>query len=214
MLPQTTPPPPTRDPWRSLWNSFLAGALLLLPLALSLAVLWWLFLRLTAWVPAAHQTPTNRLLALAALVVLVTFVGQVTRLVVGKRLHALGEALLGRIPLLGSVYLFFKEISHTMLGANKTVFDRVVLIEYPKDGVYALAFVTNEAEGEVQARTQARVVNVFVPTTPNPTSGFLLMVPADRVIPMEMTVAEGMKMVVSAGSIAPPWPPAAAAPAP
>ncbi|MFN3324868.1 MAG: DUF502 domain-containing protein [Bryobacteraceae bacterium] len=192
---------------RKLRNSFIAGLLVVLPLALSLAVLGWIFNRLTGWLPAAYQTPFNRLLALIFLLLVITVAGWVTRRVAGKRLHAGLDQVIARVPLLNRIYAFFREISLTLLGARKTVFNRVVLIEYPRAGIYAIAFVTNESAGEVQVKTGADVISVFLPTAPNPTSGFLLMVPRDRTIPLEMTVAEGMKLVVSGGALAPVYTP-------
>jgi uncharacterized membrane protein len=193
--------------WTKLRHSFLAGLLVLLPLALSLAVLWWIFKHLTGWLPFGYQTLPNRLLALAVLLLLIVSVGWMTRLLLGRQLLSFGESVIDRIPLLNRTYGFFKEVSHTLLGAKKSQFSRVVLVHYPKRGTFALGFVTSEAKGEVQAKTRSEVINVFVPTTPNPTSGFLLMVPQDEVIPLEMTVTEGMKLVISGGSIVPPFTP-------
>jgi len=117
------------------------------------------------------------------------------------------EGLILRIPVLNKIYGFAKDVSDTMLAGKKTVFERVVLVEYPRPGMYALGFVTNETEGEAQAKTKEPVISVFIPTTPNPTSGFLALVPRDNVIAMDMTVAEGMKFVISGGSVVPPYKP-------
>lgn len=191
--------------WVKVRRSFLAGLLVILPLALSLAVLLWIFNQLTGWLPFGYRTPLNRLLALAVLLGLIIFAGWMTRLILGRQLLSFGESVISRIPLLNRMYAFFKEVSHTLFGARKTEFSRVVLVNYPKQGTFALGFVTSEAKGEVQAKTRSEVINVFVPTTPNPTSGFLLMVPQDEVIPLEMSVAEGMKLVISGGSLVPPF---------
>jgi uncharacterized membrane protein len=191
--------------WQSVLASFSAGLLVLLPLVLSTLVLWWAFNVLTAWTPKSYQTLLNRLVALIALLAFITLIGWFTRLVIGKKVYTVGENLILQVPVVSRVYLFFKEVSHTLFG-GKASFDRVVLVEYPRPGVYALAFVTSHAEGEVQAKTRAQVVNVFIPTTPNPTSGFLLMVPRESVIPLEMSVADGMKLVISGGSVVPKYP--------
>jgi len=193
--------------WKKVRHSFLAGLLVLLPLALSLAVLWWLFKQVTGWLPFGYRTPLNRLLALAVLLGLIVCAGWMTRLILGRQLLSFGESVISRIPLLNRIYAFFKEVSHTLFGARRTDFSQVVLVNYPKQGTFALGFVTSEAKGEVQAKTRSEVINVFVPTTPNPTSGFLLMVPKDEVIPLEMTVTEGMKLVISGGSLVPPFKP-------
>lgn len=191
--------------WKKVRHSFLAGLLVLLPLALSLAVLWWLFKQVTGWLPFGYRTPLNRLLALSVLLGLIVCAGWMTRLILGRQLLSFGESVISRIPLLNRTYAFFKEVSHTLFGARRTDFSQVVLVNYPKQGTFALGFVTSEAKGEVQAKTRNEVINVFVPTTPNPTSGFLLMVPKDEVIPLEMTVTEGMKLVISGGSLVPPF---------
>jgi uncharacterized membrane protein len=92
------------------------------------------------------------------------------------------------------------------------MFQRVVLVEFPRPGIYSVGFVTSETGGEAQVKTAATVVNVFIPTTPNPTSGFLVLVPNEQVTPLEMSVAEGMKMVISGGAVVPPYPPPTPAP--
>jgi uncharacterized membrane protein len=120
---------------------------------------------------------------------------------------SLSEEIIGRVPVLNRTYGFMKEISHTLLSGRKTMFQRVVLVEFPRQGLYSIGFVTSETAGEAQAKTKEPVINVFVPTTPNPTSGFLVLVPVEKVISLEMSVGDGMKMVVSGGAVMPPWPP-------
>jgi uncharacterized membrane protein len=196
--------------WKNLRKSFFAGLLVVVPVAASIGILFWLFNTVTNWLLPAPLRGGEveflyRVAALLVFVVAVTVVGWVTRLMVGRRLVALAEKVLGRVPLLNRIYAFVKEVSHTLLAGQKTVFERVVLVEYPRPGVYAVGFVTSESEGEVQARTRESVINVFLPTTPNPTSGFLLMVPREQVIPLEMSVAEGMKLVISGGAVVPPY---------
>ena len=93
-----------------------------------------------------------------------------------------------------------------MLSGRKTMFQRVVLVEFPRPGVYSVGFVTSETGGEAQVKTKEQVVNVFVPTTPNPTSGFLVLVPREQLTELEMSVAEGMKLVISGGAVVPPFP--------
>jgi uncharacterized membrane protein len=210
-----------KETWTRLRNSFFAGLLVVVPLAASLGILWWLFNKLTGLLLPdylARRLPypefVARLLALMLFLALVTVLGWVARLVIGKRAITVADAIIGRIPLLNKIYAFVKDVSNTLLAGQKTVFDRVVLIEYPRPGVYAVGFVTSESEGEVQHKTANRVINVFLPTTPNPTSGFLLMVPRDQVIELRMSVAEGMKLVISGGSVVPPYLPLPPAPSP
>ncbi|MCG3148466.1 MAG: hypothetical protein PCFJNLEI_01910 [Verrucomicrobiae bacterium] len=198
-------------------NSFFAGLLVLVPVAASLAILIGFFTWLTDFM-LPHQLRTYleespypvflyRLVALCVALVVVTVVGWLMRLVVGRQVLLVMESLISRVPLLNKTYAFMKEISHTVLSGQKTMFQRVVLVEFPRAGIYSIGFVTSETGGEVQARTRETVLNVFVPTTPNPTSGYLIFVPKDKVIVMTMSVAEGMKLVISGGAVVPLYPP-------
>ena len=200
------------ETWKNLRNSFFAGLLVVVPVAASLLILVGLFTWVTDFMlPEAFRkqmlTPLYRVIALIMFVAFTTMVGWVTRLVVGKRMVLAGEAIITRVPLLNKIYGFMKEISQTLLSGRKTMFRRVVLVEFPRTGVYSIGFVTNETEGEAQEKTRETVINVFVPTTPNPTSGFLILVPCSQVTDLSMTVAEGMKMVISGGAVVPPYPP-------
>lgn len=198
---------------KDLRNSFFAGLLVIAPLAASLGILWWLFNTVTDWLlPVKLQTFGWRVVSLVVFVSLVTIIGWVTRLVVGKRLVALTETLIRRVPLLNRIYGFMKDVSDTMLSGKKGAFERVVLVEYPRSGVYAIGFLTSETGGEAQAKTKERVVNVFIPTTPNPTSGFLALMPREQVVDLEMSVADGMKMVISGGAVVPAYPMATSTP--
>ena len=195
--------------WRAIRNSFFAGLLVVVPVAASVLILVGLFTWVTDFMlPASLRdkmwTPLFRVAALVVFVLVTTLIGWVTRWMVGKRMVSLGEALINRVPLLNKTYGFMKEISHTFLAGQKTMFQRVVLVEFPRPGMYSIGFVTSETGGEAQQKTKETVVNVFVPTTPNPTSGFLVLVPREKLMAMEMTVAEGMKMVISGGSVVPP----------
>jgi uncharacterized membrane protein len=196
---------------RSLRNSFFAGLLIVLPIAASVLILVGLFTWVTDFMlPDTLRdrmwTPLFRVVALIVFVLLTTAVGWVTRLVAGKRMLSLTELLIGRVPLWNRTYGFVKEISHTLLSGQKTMFRQVVLVEFPRKGIYSIGFVTNDTGGEAQVKTKERVVNVFVPTTPNPTSGFLVLVPGGELIELSMSVGDGMKMVISGGAVVPPYP--------
>jgi uncharacterized membrane protein len=210
--------PRMSEAWKNLRNSFFAGLLVVVPVAASVLILVGLFtwvtdFMLTEGLRKQMLTPLYRIIALVVFVAFTTAVGWVTRLVVGKRMVLAGEAIITRVPLLNKTYGFMKEISQTLLAGRKTMFQRVVLLEFPRTGVYSIGFVTNETGGEAQEKTRETVINVFVPTTPNPTSGFLILVPRSQVIDLTMTVAEGMKMVISGGTVAPPYVPRTQQPA-
>jgi uncharacterized membrane protein len=108
------------------------------------------------------------------------------------------------VPFVSTVYKTVKQVMETFGASHKAVFSKTVLIEYPKRECYAIGFLSSEFDGEVQDKTGRAVVNVFVPTTPNPTSGFLLIVPKDKVTELEMSVADGMKLIISGGIVVPP----------
>lgn len=148
------------------------------------------------------KIPGLGVLLTLALIMLVGFLGTNY---LGKKLIGYGEYIMEKVPVVSSVYKTIKQIIDTIGAKDKNAFQRVVLIEYPRKGLWALAFVTGETEGEVQHKTSEELINLFLPTTPNPTSGFLLMVPREDTIPMDMTVEEGIKTIISAGVITPPY---------
>lgn len=125
----------------------------------------------------------------------------------GNRLVALWESLVSRIPLVSSVYSGVKKVAETLLSSTGQAFRKVLLVEYPRKGVWSLAFQTSNELGEVQAKTGKEVVCVFVPSTPNPTSGYILMVPRDEIVELDMSVDEALRMIISLGVIVPDWVP-------
>jgi uncharacterized membrane protein len=107
--------------------------------------------------------------------------------------------------MINKIYGAIKEVSNAFLGQDRGTFRKVVLVECPRKGMYAIGFVTSEVKGEAQMKTEETVVNVFVPSTPNPTTGFLLLVPKEQVIPLDMSVEDGLKMIVSGGIVTPTY---------
>lgn len=139
---------------------------------------------------------------LTVVVVLVT--GVIAANLVGRKFVQFGELMLARIPLVRSIYSGVKQVMETMFSGGGKSFRSVVLIEYPRKGVWTLAFLTGERGApEIEAKTGGPISHLFVPTTPNPTSGFFLAVPTDDVIVLKMTVDEGIKMIMSAGVVVP-----------
>jgi uncharacterized membrane protein len=123
----------------------------------------------------------------------------------GKRLIESWERLLSRIPLVSWVYSGVKQVAETLLSPKAEAFRKVLLLEYPREGIWSLGFQTAATLDEVQARTEKEVICVFVPTTPNPTSGFIMLVPKSDVIELDMTVDEALRMVISLGVVVPEW---------
>lgn len=123
----------------------------------------------------------------------------------GRKLIDAWESVLNRIPLVRWVYSGVKKVAETLLSPRSQSFRKVLLMEYPRKGIWSLCFQTSSDLGEVQARTGQEVVCVFVPTTPNPTSGFIVLVPKSEVIALEMTVDEALRMIISLGVVVPDW---------
>jgi len=189
--------------------NFLAGLLVAAPISLTIYIVWALVgfvdtmvssLFPSSWGPVSHYLPgVGVLLAVVGM----TLVGAFTANMVGRLLVAASEALLARMPVVRSLYSAIKQIIHTVLAQKANAFREVVLIEYPRPGIWTLAFITGTPTGEIQAGFAEEMVSVFVPTTPNPTSGFLLFVSRQAVRPLTISVEDALKMVVSTGIITP-----------
>jgi len=143
--------------------------------------------------------------------VVVFFTGMLAANLVGRRLFKLWDGILHRIPLVRSIYGGAKNFTEVLLGNTGQSFKQVVLVEYPRKGIYSIGFITGMDLAEVQMRTAEEVVCVFMPTTPNPTSGFIIMVPRRDLILLDMDVEAAVKMVVSLGVVVPQWDPRKAA---
>lgn len=140
-------------------------------------------------------------IVLAVIVVLVT--GVIAANIVGKRLVHLGESIVRRIPLVSSIYGAVKQVTETVFSGGGQAFRKVVMVEYPRRGLWSVGFMTGVGMGELQRRTEHEVITVFIPTTPNPTSGFVIMVPRDEAVELDMTVEDGLKFVMSMGVVTP-----------
>lgn len=143
-------------------------------------------------------------------VIIITLIGAVAAGFVGRWLIKLGEKVLNKMPVVRSIYSAFKQILETVLASQSDAFRDVVLVQYPREGLWVIGFVTGVTKGEVQDSIPITTVNVFVPTTPNPTSGFLLFCPKDDLIYLKMTVEQALKLVVSGGIVTPETVPAKA----
>ena len=193
----------------------LAGILVTAPIGITFYLAWLIIsfidARVTPLIPPAYNPETYlpfSIPGLGLLVVLATLilVGMFTAGFTGRILHRTSEHLLARMPVIRNVYGAVKQILETVLAQKSNAFRQAVLVEYPRRGIWAVAFITGNTEGEVQNLTEDETVNVFLPTTPNPTSGFLLFVPRKDMVPLSMTVEEAIKMVISGGIVTPPDP--------
>jgi uncharacterized membrane protein len=193
---------------RKIRNYFLTGLLVIIPIFGSIGLIGWVFVKITNFLlpPTMMQTSEIvfwRFVSLLILFLFIILVGVLAQSLLVKRLLGLGEKIVVKIPLLSKVYVALKQISNAIWGQNKTILRGVVLIEYPRRGLYSIGFATSESQGEVQEKTKEKVINIFIPTTPNPTSGLLILVPEKDVTYLDMTIEEGLKLVISGGAVVP-----------
>ncbi|MGD8999707.1 MAG: DUF502 domain-containing protein [Granulosicoccaceae bacterium] len=196
----------------------IAGLLVWLPLGVTVLVfrlLVGLVEQVLNWLPPEYRLEVllgvdipylDVILALLAMFLVIWVTGVLAANLFGRKLVEGWESLLGRIPLVRTIYHSAKQVAETVFSSTGKSFRKVLLIEYPRKGLYTLAFQTGSSVGEVQDKTGEEVVTVFVPTTPNPTSGFILMLPVTDVVELEMNVEEALKMVISLGMVEPQWP--------
>jgi uncharacterized membrane protein len=206
--------------WR---RSFLTGLVISLPALLTLAAVKWLFGTISSFtdtllffLPYCHLDPgliyVNgesgamfwywSMLALALAAALITGVGVLAQYYIGMRMIEWLDTLMMSVPLLNKFYGAIKQVNDAFAG-NRNSFKTVVLVEFPRPGSYSVGFITGDTQTGVMQQLGRPMVNVFIPTTPNPTSGFLVLVPEDKVTKLEMSVADGIKYIVSLGAIAP-----------
>lgn len=143
------------------------------------------------------------LVALMVAILLISAAGQLARNYFGKKMIEWVERVLMHVPLLNKFYGAIRQVNEAFTTGKKGSFKTVVLVEFPREGTHTIGFITSEQHNEVQQKMKGKVVCVFVPTTPNPTSGFLILVPEEKVTKLDMSVAEGIKYIVSLGSIFP-----------
>lgn len=194
-------------------NYLLAGIIVSAPITITLFIVWQVLAyvdrTVTPFIPATYN-PENYLpfglpgIGLVIILGLLTLIGWLAAGLVGRTVMRTGERLLDRTPIVRGIYSTLKQLFETALSQSSKTFREVVLIEYPRRGIWSIAFVTGEPSGDIARSHDARLVSVFVPTTPIPAYRFLLYLPRADAIPLDMTVEEGMKLVISGGIVAPP----------
>ncbi|NQU95578.1 MAG: DUF502 domain-containing protein [Candidatus Omnitrophica bacterium] len=195
-------------------NNFITGVAILLPVALTIIVVRFLAVKINSFILnplvkllnlnpylTEHSLYIAKVLVFVIVVLLISIVGWAANIIFLRKLFSFGERMFIRVPMIGKVYSVIKEIGSAFLGKDKAFFQKVVLIEYPRKGIYSIGFVTGEGTREMQNFTGKELVSIFVPTTPNPTSGVFLMVPRNEMKFLDMTVEEGLKLVVSSGTV-------------
>ena len=191
---------------------FITGLLIWLPLAITYMVISWIVGTLDAillWLPEEYQ-PSRYLgvhipgVGVIAGLLLVFFTGLVAANVIGQKLVKLWEALLARIPVVKSIYYSVKQVSDTVFSSSGQAFRKALLVQYPREGVWTIAFLTGQPGGDAAEHLRGDYVSVYVPTTPNPTSGFFLMMRRSEVVELDMSVDDALKYIISMGVVAPP----------
>jgi uncharacterized membrane protein len=199
---------------KHLRNYFFTGILVLLPLVITIKLLFWGFEKTDAILGNLIYYYLHRYLSVQvrisglgviALLLLITLAGIFARNYLGKKLIGYGENVLNRIPLINTVYGLIKQIAESLAStqSGSGAFRKVVLIEYPRPGMWSPGFLTGEAFAEANEKVDAKLLGVYVPTPPNPTNGFLVLVPQEQVKILDMSVEEGLKLIISIGVIAP-----------
>jgi uncharacterized membrane protein len=204
--------------FRGLRNAFISGLILLAPVTVTIYVIKVLVASIGAptsglfffFLPKEifDQSIFAALLYASSTVIvlaLITLFGWFSKYFFGKLIVQATEKLVVRVPVAKVVYATVKQIIDTFSAQKKAVFQEVVLVEFPRKGIYAMGFLTGRGKGEVAARTDDGIVNIFLPTTPNPTSGYLIMVPEADVVTLDMSVPEGMKLIISGGAVVPAY---------
>ncbi|MBP79101.1 MAG: hypothetical protein CL926_07510 [Deltaproteobacteria bacterium] len=220
---QATPPPTPRKPlFSGLRNSFLTGIVVIAPVGLTVWLIWtvigWVDGFVLPFVPNSYQ-PENlikqifgeesqmniRGLGVIFFLVFTTFVGWIAKGVIGRFFIRNAETLVHRMPVVRSIYSGVKQIAETVFAQSDRSFEKACLVEYPRKGIWAVGFISTIAKGEVQSKAakDSPLLSVFVPTTPNPTSGFLLFFPKEDVIQLDMSIEDAAKLVISAGLVYP-----------
>ncbi len=230
-----TDPQPRRK-WRmfaGLRNNFLAGLVVVVPIAVTMWLIWtfvgWIDSWVLPFVPARYHPDALidwlfgdsewfkwifgenirvnvRGLGVVVFLIFTVIVGWITKGLIGRSFLAWGERMVDRMPVVRSLYNGLKQIAETVFSqSNETKFDKACLVEYPRKGIWAIGFISTRAKGEINTRipVDEDIISVFLPTTPNPTSGFLLFVPRHSVIELDMTVEDSAKLVISAGLVYP-----------
>ena len=186
-------------------NYFITGIVVLVPIGITL-YLTKFFVSVSSKMIPTNINPNSYLpfsipgLEIVLSIIFITFIGGLSLSFIGKKILQLFNDLLKKIPILRTIYSALGQMAETLAPTSKRSKKSVVLIEYPRKGSWAVGFATRDNKGEISKRTNKQLVNVFVPTTPNPTSGFLLMFPKDEVVYLDMTFEEASKFIVSAGT--------------
>ena len=213
---------PKRQMFSGLRNSFLTGIVVIAPVGLTVWLIWtvigWVDGFVLPFVPSSYQPEyfikqifgqdsqiNIRGLGVVFFLVFTTFIGWIAKGVIGRFFIRNAETLVNRMPVVRSIYSGVKQIAETVFAQSDRSFEKACLVQYPRKGIWAVGFISTVAKGEVKSKsnTEGELLSVFVPTTPNPTSGFLLFFPEEDVIKLDMSIEDAAKLVISAGLVYP-----------
>jgi len=218
------PPRVTKSPFASWRASFLTGLVVVLPGVITLALVKWLFGTVSSFTDLllfflpwdlTHDKSTGLMYwywsvaALVLAILLVSLVGLLARYYIGIKLIGWLDTMMLRVPLLNKIYGTIKQVNEAFSTGRNTAFKTVVMVEFPSPGTRSIGFITSEQNELLAGSATERMINVFVPTTPIPTTGFLIIVPASKVTKLDMSVPEGIKYIISLGALSPETPPPA-----
>lgn len=194
--------------FRSITSSIFTGIVIAIPSFATLYLFFSLFNAIDTFIPNAIKSVFPKIpfvtppgLGTIAFLLIASLIGFAARNYLGKKLIALSNRLFSKIPLLNKVYLGIQQVVNSIVSDKKKIFERPVLVEYPKSGSYCIGFITSRPKGEIYNKLRSEIYSIFVPTTPNPTSGFLIYMPVSTVIELDMTVENALKVVMSAGVV-------------
>jgi uncharacterized membrane protein len=196
---------------KKLKQIFITGLAVTIPIGLTLYILFFLIDimdGLLKIIPVRYHPDTLLGIHIPGLgiivtLALITIAGLVTTSYVGYKIVQSGEDLVDRIPFVRNIYQAIKKISDSMFMDKRSSFKKVVLVEFPRKGIYTIGFVTGVPSGEIRKKAGQNCISVFLPTTPNPTSGYLIIVPEDELVPMDMSVEEALTFIISVGIVTP-----------
>lgn len=213
--PEHSPAPRRPGRLSGLRSSFLTGIIVIAPIGLTIWFIW-SFMGFVDGVvmplvpdrfnPATYIDINLRGLGVVIFLVFTVIVGWIAKGLIGRSLIRFGESLVHRMPVVRSIYSGVKQIAETVFAESDRNFEKACMVEYPRKGIWAIGFISTEAKGELAQRSlsdRGPLMSVFLPTTPNPTSGFLLYIPKDDVIILDMTVEDAAKLIISAGLVYP-----------
>ncbi len=191
--------------FRKISNNFFKGILISAPIIITLYIAWGLIKFFDKKASPLLGTFPFEIPGFGLITVFIFFaiIGFITTGLLGRIFSTFFEKILSKMPILRNIYSGLKQLFETILTQKSNSFREVVLIEYPRKGIWAMGFLTGNTQGEVNRKTKNQMVNIFLPTTPNPTSGFLLFLPKKDILRLTMTIEEGIKMIISAGMLTP-----------